>query len=222
MTTEKEVSTGHKRRTLYETTLIMIVTVALIILLPALSTIIYFLPIGYLLIEWKVRHRSWSELGIKRGFLKDLRANWHLFVIVVVILQIVVAVLLKAFWPALLDQISGRISSLPTNGAIVGTVILIIIGSLIEELTFRSFFQERLGWFIGQWPSILLVSILFGLAHITNGNFLLVGADVALVILDGLFYGLIFARSRNVTVSWFTHMVADIIAFAMILLLFLL
>ena len=203
-----------------KTALIMIITVGLIIRLPSLSTIIYFLPIGYLLVELKVRNRSWSELGIKRGFLKDLRANWYFFVIVVVILQIVASVLLKFFWPALLDQISGRISSLPTGGAIAGTVILIIIGSLIEELAFRSFFQERLGWFIGQLPSVLLVSVLFAFAHITNGNPLLVGGDIALVFFDSVFYGLIFARSRNITVSWFTHMVADIVAFAMILLLF--
>ena len=219
MTQEKR-STNHKIRTLYETVLIMVITVGLIILFPSLSTLFYFLPIGYLLVELKLRHRSWSDLGIKRGFLKDLRANWSLFVIVVVILQVVVSVLLKFFWPDLLAQISGRISSLPTGGAIVGTVILIIIGTLIEELTFRSFFQERLGWFIGMLLSILLVSILFALAHITNGNPLLVGADIILVFLDSILYGLIFSRSRNVTVSWFTHMVADIVGFAMILLLF--
>jgi membrane protease YdiL (CAAX protease family) len=208
---------NHNRRMLYEISVVMLLTVGLIILLPSLRTIIYFLPVVYLLVEHRLRHRPWSEAGFKHGFIKDLAKNWHLFIIVAVILQIAVPVLLKFFWPELLNQIFGRLGKLPGGEAIAGTVVLIIIGSLVEEVTFRGLFQERIGWFLSQFAAILLVSLLFALSHITVADPLLVGADITLVFIDSCFYGLIFSRSRNVMVSWFTHMMADIIGFAMLL-----
>ena len=214
--TERSLA-SHNRRMLYEISVVMIFTIGLIILLPSLRTIIYFLPIVYLPVERQLRHRSWSEVGFKHGFIKDLAKNWYLFIIVAVIIQIAVPVLLKFFWPELLDHIFGRLSNLPGGEAIAGTVVLIIIGSLVEEVTFRSLFQERIGWFLSQFAAILLVSLLFALSHITVGNPFLVGADITLVFIDSCFYGLIFSRSRNVMVSWFTHMIADIIGFAMLL-----
>lgn len=208
---------SHNRRMLYEISAVMILTVGLIILLPSLRTLIYFIPVVYLLVERRLRHRPWSEAGFKHGFIKDLANNWHLFIIVAILIQIAVPVLLKFFWPELLDHIFGRLSSLPGGGAIAGTVVLIIIGSLVEEVTFRSLFQERIGLFLSQSAAILLVSLLFALSHVTVGNPFLVGADIGLVFIDSCFYGLIFSRSRNVMVSWFAHMTADIIGFAMLL-----
>lgn len=208
---------SHNRRMLVEISVVMIFTIGLIILLPSLRTIIYFLPLIYLLVEHRWRHRSWSEAGFKHGFIKDLANNWYLFLIVAVIIQIAVPVLLKFFWPELLDHIFGRLSSLPSGGALAGTVALIIAGSLIEEVTFRSLFQERIGWFLSQFTAVLLVSFLFALSHIAVGNPFLVGADIALVFIDSCFYGLIYSRSRNVMVSWFTHITADIIGFATLL-----
>jgi uncharacterized protein len=208
---------NRSRRMLYEISVVMIFTVGLILLLPSLRIIIYFLPIVYLLVERRLRHRSWSEVGFKHGFIKDLANNLHLFIIVAVIVQIAGPVLLKFFWPELLGQIFGRLSDLPGGEVIAGTVILIIIGSFVEEVTFRSLFQERIGWVLPQFAAILLVSLPFALSHITVGNPFLVGADIALVFIDSCFYGLIFSRSRNVMVSWFTHMMADIIGFAMLL-----
>jgi len=214
--TERSLA-SHNRRMLYEISVVMIFTVGLIILLPSLRTIIYFLPIAYLLIEHRLRHRSWSEAGFKHGFIKDLTNNWYLVIIVAVIIQIAVPVLLKFFWPELLDQIFGRLSNLPGGTAIAGTIVLIVIGSFVEEVTFRSLFQQRISWFLSQFSAIVLVSLLFALSHITVGNPFLVGADIALVFIDSCFYGLIFSRSRNVMVSWFSHMIADIVGFMMLL-----
>jgi len=208
---------NRSRRILYEISAVMIFSVGLIILLPSLRIIIYFLPVAYLLVERRLRHRSWGEVGFKHGFIKDLANSWRLIIIVAVIIQIAVPVLLKFFWPELLDQILGRLSNLPGSEVIAGTVVLIIIGSLVEEVTFRSLFQERIGWFLSQLAAILFVSLLFALSHITVGNPFLVGADITLVFIDSCFYGLIFSRSRNVMVSWFTHMTADIIGYAMLL-----
>lgn len=35
--------------------------------------------------------------------------------------------------------------------------------------------------------------------------------DVAGVMLDGIFFGIIFAKTKNLAVTWTTHYVADIV-----------
>jgi len=74
----------------------------------------------------------------------------------------------------------------------------------------------RLNWFIKTPLAIIITSLVFGLFHYSSGNTIIVIFDILSVTLDSLFYGIIFARTKNIYVSWFAHFIADFVGLALI------
>ena len=164
-------------------------------------------------------NRSWEELGLKfHDFKKDLFDNWYLILIVAVFLQLPIVLIGKFYWTELLTHIKDRIPLI--NSSAIGYLILIILViPLLEELIYRGLFQQRLSWYLNGFVAVLIASFIFGLQHFTPGKSVIVAVDVAGVVVDGMIYGLIFARCRNVFVSWTAHVAADLIGLAFLLLL---
>ena len=209
------------RSLLYETILVLLITfapLAFVPLVPALSglatLIALVFPIAYLFAEKWARHRPWKDLGIKRhGFYADIRANWRLFLLVVIVLQVIPVALFFAL-PDGLSHVLGRIPAVNTLSV---AILLIIVLTLREELVFRSLFQGRFSWYIGNVPAIVFVSLIFALSHLTTGALLVVAVDLLFVFFDSVVYGLIFARSNNVLLAWLAHLSADIVGLALLL-----
>jgi membrane protease YdiL (CAAX protease family) len=220
---EIEIQSKPTRIVIAELALVLLVTFALNFLMPpTFKGLVLFLPVAYVLIERHFRHRSWKELGIVRqGILKGIAANWHLFIIVGVVLQITIPWVATFFWPDYLQHILSRLPGSPSAGiaAFLAFLMLTALSTFIEELVFRGLVQERLSWFFLQAIAIAAASVLFGIIHWAPGDPLVVSADVSTVVLDGIFYGAIYARSRSVLVSWTAHFLADIVGLAMLLLL---
>ena len=63
-----------------------------------------------------------------------------------------------------------------------------------------------------------MVSVIFGLMHWSEGDLVVTIADVALVTLDSTIFGLIFSRGRNLYVAWLTHLLADVVSVALLIL----
>jgi uncharacterized protein len=215
--------TGPRPRwILYETIVVLLITFVPLLLAPFLPSIAGLLelialsfPIIYLFAEKLARHRPWRKLGITRhGFVADCVANWRLFLVVVIALQLIPVTLYYLFLPDALSHTSGRVPEFNNFGILIP---LILVLTLREELVFRSLFQERFSWFIGQLPAIVGVSVLFALSHLSSGAPVIVGVDVGFVFLDSVVYGLIFSRSRNVFVAWAAHAAADIVGLALLL-----
>ena len=158
--------------------------------------------------------RPWIEAGIKHGFLLDLKKVLPLFVLVAFVLQILSPVLgvsyLFGFYSDEVTHITGRLTL--TFGTVAVLLIAAVILTLVEEVVFRVTIQERLSWFIGTPGAIVLASLLFGVAHeiATTGSLPVLFTDYGGVVLDGLFFGAIYARTHNLAVTWVTHLVADI------------
>ena len=96
---------------LYEVLLVTAVMLLGMWFLPAYKTFFALIPLVYLLIEKRMRHRSWQDLGLKfRTFWQDLRTNWYWFVLVAFISQPLVATLNEIFLPG----ISGTCDRAPT------------------------------------------------------------------------------------------------------------
>ena len=73
-------------------------------------------------------------------------------------------------------------------GAFAANIVLFaVVAPIVEELTFRGLGQSLLA-FLGQWPSILLVGLAFGLAH---------GLVEALLVLVPFGIALAWLRSRT-------------------------
>jgi hypothetical protein len=64
------------KRILLETILVTAITLLGMWFVPAAKTLFALLPVAYLLIERRLRHRTWADLGFNfRTFGADLRAN---------------------------------------------------------------------------------------------------------------------------------------------------
>ncbi len=76
-------------------------------------------------------------------------------------------------------------------------VFFLVVG-LYEEFTFRGYMQFTLAQGVGFWPAALLLSLAFGLVHITNPGENWIG--IAGIVLTGLFWSFTLRRGGNL---WF-------------------
>jgi membrane protease YdiL (CAAX protease family) len=200
---------------LLETLVVLVLVIAATLFNKGLGTFASLAALAYLLIERQLRHRSWDELGLSlKGFWPSLKQNWPLILLVSVIIQLIVAGVARMVWPDLLAHIMAR---LPFEASqLLAFLPLLLVATLLEELIYRALFQERLSWFVPLPAALAGVTMLFGLAHFSPGPWSIVLADIGLVMVDSLLYGLIFARGRNVLVAWLAHLLADVVAILLI------
>ena len=107
-----------------------------------------------------------------------------------------------------------------STSTITSMIITITIGTFLEEVAFRSLFQERLSWFIKPTFAILGSSIMFGFMHFSKGSPLIVSFDIFGIIIDSIVYGIIYNNSKNIFASWITHYLANVVGVILILTLF--
>ena len=200
----------QSKRILFETVVITVITLMGMWFFPPAKMLFALLPVAYLLIERRLRQRSWGDLGFRvRTFWADLRANWVLFILTGFVMQPAIALWAKANYPEFLAHVQAR---LPFESGIGWLTLLPLLAvSLVgEEMTYRTLIQGRLAPFIGIPAAVATASILFGLAHIAPGAGLVVLMDVGLIIVDSILYGAMFARRNNLWVVWLAHLLGDI------------
>jgi len=197
-------------RVLYETIIITAVTLTGMLFIQSAKLLFALLPVAYLLIERRLRKRTWGELGFNgRTFWADLRANWLLFALTGFVIQPLTVVWAKAYFTEFLAHVQAR---LPFESGIGWGVLLplLAVSLLGEEMTYRTLIQGRLAPFIGIPAAMGVASILFGLAHFAPGPALVVLTDVGLIIVSSLLYGVLFARRNNLWVVWLAHLLGDV------------
>ena len=204
------------RTILYEVVLVTAVMLLGMWFLSAYKTFYALIPLAYLLIEKRIRLRSWEDLGFKfKTFWKDLRMNWYWFVLVAFISQPLVVILTKYFFLAYLEHIIAR---LPFDESIGFLLILPILATslVLEELTYRTLIQGRLTRYIGAPMAILITSVLFGFAHYASGPFWIVFLDISMIIVDSILFGIIYKRGGNLVVTWLAHFIGDVLGLFLI------
>jgi membrane protease YdiL (CAAX protease family) len=223
----------HGRRDLVE----LVVVVSLLVATIALSIVsgksIYIF--GYIMaivsaIRGPMRkHRPWRDLGLKSGFVKDLKHVWYYVAAVALLFQVLPPTFGVAYlfghYSDLRQHILGRLSinfgSMEGLATVGGLLAAMLVLTLIEELVFRVTIQERLGWFLGTPVAILVASAIFASAHLagTSGSLPVILLDVTGVALDGIFLGIIYARTHNLALTWATHFAADAVGLLALLLI---
>ena len=204
-------------RILIETLLITGITLLGMWFLPQVKTLFALLPVVYLLIERRLRHRTWTELGFKfRSFFTDLRAAWIWFVLVGLVSQPTTALFAKVFLPEYLAHVQARLPFALDMG-LLALLPVLAISLLGEELTYRTLIQGRLVPWIGVPAAIVLASVLFGLAHFAPGPALIVAVDIGMIVVDSILYGIIYARTGSLVVAWAAHFLGDILGLLVLL-----
>jgi uncharacterized protein len=199
-------------RILYEAIIVATVSLGGVLLLPPFKLIFLLLPIAYLLIERRIRERTWADLGFKfNTFWSDLRANWFWFVLVGIISQPAWLLIERAAVPEIVDHIIGRLPFPPTAGGLLVYAIPLAVVLLGEELTHRTLIQGRLTPFIGTTAAIIVASLVFGFSHYSPGQFTVVALDISSIVFDSILFGIIYARSNNLIVAWAAHFLGDLL-----------
>jgi membrane protease YdiL (CAAX protease family) len=67
--------------------------------------------------------------------------------------------------------------------------------------------------FIGIPAAIAVASLVFGISHYSPGPFAIVALDISSIVFDSILFGIIYARSNNLIVSWAAHLLGDILGF---------
>jgi membrane protease YdiL (CAAX protease family) len=196
---------------LYETLLVLALTVIPALLWPQTKGVLAFLPITYVLIERRLRKRAWAALGFNvQGFTHALKRNWLWVLLVVGVSQPVSMLVARAWLPEFIAHVKTRVP-LMDGASLIVFLLVLPIAVLGEELAYRALFQQRLSWFVGTPIAVVAVSVLFGLMHWAPGNVAVVVSDVALVMVDSVLYGVIFARGKNLWAAWLAHWLADVV-----------
>lgn len=208
-----------KRSILIETIGVIVVTFALWCLLGRYRSALLFLPVVYLILDKKFRYRTSEELGFKwKMLLSDVKKSWVWVLVVVLGTPIATLVIAGVFFP---DFVNHVVSRVPLDLNILPIAILmIIIGTFFEEVIFRGFIQERLSWFVGTVPAILIASLFFAGSHISEGSLSIVIYDLVWIFIDSIIYGVIFAKTKNLYASWWAHCISDLVGLVLILVFF--
>lgn len=198
------------------------IVVVLIILVSSLLT--YFTGgLGYIfgmlmaLTAFWAGYFKWSEFGIEkfdvvRTIIRSVILAIGIFLVIDLMIQPAVE---QFFDPIDLSAFDG------IRGNLLNYIFLIffmwIVAAFGEEFLYRGFFMKRLAGIMGDtdraWLfSAILISALFGLAHLYQGL-----SGVITTGLIGLIFSLIFYRNRkNLVLAMLTHGFYDVIGITLI------
>lgn len=218
---KKSINIKTNKQILIETLVLMAITLLFPCTNGVIKSFAQFAPIVYFFVEKHIRNRNWNEVGFKfKNTLIDIKNNWHWIVLDVIGIQFLFVLAGTFLLPNYIVHVKERLPMIVSTSTISAMIITITIATFLEEVVYRSFFQERLSWFIKPTFAILITSIIFGLVHFSKGSLLIVSFDIFGVILDSLIYGIIYNNTKNIFASWCTHYLADVIGVILILILF--
>ena len=201
---------------LYEMIAVMGLTVIFSFLYPEYKSLITLSPLIYLLIERKKSGRSWNDIGFKfKQTLTDLKNNWYLVILVVIVTQVLTLIIGEYFFAGFLQHIQTRIPLIDPSH-LIPFMIMLFAATLGEELIFRVFFQKRLNWYIGIIPAILISSAVFSSLHYASGPLSIISFDIITIFIDSIIYGIIYYKTKNVFAAWIPHLLADVVAIFLI------
>ena len=186
---------------------------------PSLKILGILIPVAYLIVEGRLRGRTLAEAGFNlRAFPQDLLRSLGWVLLVGVGTQALSVFGTYFFLPEFSAHVIARLP-FDANTISPAIIIALLLATLGEEIIYRALFQNRISAFLSVPAAIGLSSLVFALMHFAPGPFLIVFVDLALIFVDSLIYGIIFARTRNVFVSWAAHFLADIVGIAFLLML---
>ncbi len=162
---------------------------------------------------------KWSEFGIEklnivRTIIRAIFFALAIFMVIDLLIQPVIENFYGSIDLSALDGIRGNLINY-----IIFILFMWVVAAFGEEFLYRGFFMKQLAAVMGDtdraWLlSAVLISALFGLAHLYQGI-----SGVITTGLIGLIFGLIFYRNRmNLVLAMFTHGFYNMIGITLIFL----
>jgi uncharacterized protein len=145
-----------------------------------------------------VDHRPMRTFGI--GFLPRWRRD---FLFGLALAAVMLAVLMTGCFA--LGYVSMRWTAGQVGpGLLLGTLGLLLVAALNEELVFRGFPLQILIDGVGEWPAVIGMSALFGAVHLDNPNASVLG--IVNTIVAGILLSLAYVRTRSLWMPYAIHL----------------
>ena len=142
--------------------------------------------------------------------LKHLK-DWKTAVLILMplVMNIICYALAKIIIPEFLEHLLDRIDFL-SFGTILFLIAELIIAALGEEIAWRGFFQNKLSKFVPFPLALLITAILFSICHFSADSFIVVLYDLLFIIVNAVFYGLVYRKTNNIIVCTISHFLANV------------
>lgn len=145
-----------------------------------------------------VDKRPWSDVWMGRESWRP-RALLSGSAIGTLAIAIPAAMLLAAGWLVLVATPDA------SWWAATGRMLLLLVpAALLEELLVRGYAFQRLRGVVGTWWTLAVSSALFALAHAQNPGVSL--RALLIVMLAGLWLGLVLVKARSLPAAWLAHL----------------
>lgn len=148
-------------------------------------------------------------LNIKTIFssLKDKKVI--LLVLMPVIMNVICFLIATIFVPEFIEHLKSRTDFL-AKSRIPILIIELMISALGEEIAWRAFFQKQVSKVLPFIPSLIISSALFSLCHFSEGSFIVVLYDLLFILINAIFYGIVFKKTDNAYISAIAHFIANL------------
>lgn len=148
-------------------------------------------------------------LNIKTIFssLKDKKVIF--LVLMPVIMNVICFLIATIFVPEFIEHLKSRTDFL-AKSRIPILIIELMISALGEEIAWRAFFQKQVSKVLPFIPSLIISSALFSLCHFTEGSFIVVLYDLLFILINAVFYGIVFKKTDNAYISAIAHFIANL------------
>ena len=147
---------------------------------------------------------------------KEIKGKWYFYIISIVSIfagAVIVGIATPMIFKALNISISQDVLESVTNFYCESKVLLIfgcLTAGVVEELIYRGYLMPRLEiLFKHSWVVIVLSSLIFGIAHVSNLS--LIGVVVPTLI--GLIFSYHYYKYRNIVVLIIVHFLIDFASF---------
>ncbi len=171
-----------------------------------LSSVTLIIGIIFYFITREPEEKETMSLKAVPKLLKDRKTD--LLILMPVVMNIICYALAKMFLPEFIEHLSDRTDFLSFEQIIV-LVAELVIAAWGEEIAWRGFFLDKLSKRLPFVPALLITATLFSLCHFTVGSFAVVLYDLFFIVVNAVFYGLVYKRSHNIIVSTISHLLAN-------------
>lgn len=193
-----------------------IIAAGIVEVIPFSSTPVLLL-FGWLML-W-LRGAGWRDVGLRRP------ENWRRAILIGVAVGVAYQFFSLYVVEPLLARMTGELPDVSQFAPLVGNALLFLLSlvvswtlaAFVEELAYRGYLMSRVADLFGEgragWLlSLLLVSVLFGLAHLYQGT-----SGIVANIFNGLVYGALYLlMGRNLWAAIIAHGMNDTVGFALI------
>lgn len=173
-----------------------------------LSSVTLIIGIVFYFVTREAEEKEAMSLKAVPVALKDWKTD--VLILIPMLMDIICYALAKMFLPEFLEHLSGRTDFLSINMVLV-LLLELVIAALGEEIAWRGFFLNNLS---NNFPfplALLISAMLFSLCHFSMGSPAVVLYDLLFIIINAIFYGMIYKRSNSIIVSTISHFLANLV-----------